>query len=121
MERLIVTPTAVRAASRLLGGSPGGSAGRVERKPGACGWPAFGLRIDRARDDDSIQLHGGVAWVVERALLEEAGAIAIDHVSGGPGEQFSITSDHLLSATCLGCSTRCRDNLGKAEDVGDTR
>jgi len=112
---LRISTAARHAVRRRIGPGRRNLAIRIERRSGACGWVSFGLMMDEPSDEDYACRCGGVRWVVEHALFEQVGPITVDYAPEGEGERFAITSERGLSATCLGCPTRCRNNLGEVE------
>ncbi|SEM02402.1 Fe-S cluster assembly iron-binding protein IscA [Syntrophus gentianae] len=111
MGSLVITETAIEAVKRIVGKTKGIITVRLDLQIGSCSWPSFGLSFDNKSANDFVWHTGNIEWVITRALLAKACTIKIDYFQGIQGERFSITSDYPLATTCLGCSTKCRNNL----------
>jgi Fe-S cluster assembly iron-binding protein IscA len=111
LRRLLITDRARKAVGQALAGQVGPASIRLSLGTGACSWPSFRLTFDQLENDDFVLREDGVDWVIPQDLRDRCGAISIDHVPDGQGERFSITSELPLAATCLGCSTACRNHL----------
>lgn len=74
---------------------------RVFLAPGGCSGPRLSLALDEKRDDDaSFDFEGGITFVMNKALLEEAQPVKVDVTYTG----FTVDSGLQLGGGC-GCSS----------------
>lgn len=87
---------------------------RVFLAPGGCSGPRLSLALDEKRDDDTVyDFEGGITFVMNQALLEEAKPVKIDVTYTG----FTIDSNLQLGGGGCGCSSGCGSG-GSGESGG---
>ena len=66
-----------------------------------CGGPKLAMALDTAKPDDQVISHGGIEYIMEAALLEQARPVEIDYSTMG----FSIYSNLELGSGCDSCGS----------------
>lgn len=84
---------------------------RLELSPGSCSWLSFGMSFSEKRVNDNLFRSGGLTFLIDGALLQEAKPIRIDYEPDTSGAKFSIVSNLRLTASCWGCSTHCKNDF----------
>ncbi|MCK9241000.1 IscA/HesB family protein [Desulfocurvus sp.] len=75
---------------------------RVFLAPGGCSGPRLSLALDQKRDDDAIfDFEGGLTFVMNQALLDEAKPVKVDVTYTG----FTVESSLQMAAGGCGCSS----------------
>ncbi len=86
---------------------------RLELSQGACSWLSFGLSLSKKMVNDAVFRSGGLTFLIDKALLQEAKPIRIDYAPEPSGAKFSVVSNMWLTASCWGCSTDCKNDFTK--------
>jgi Fe-S cluster assembly iron-binding protein IscA len=86
---------------------------RLELSPGACSWLSLGLSFSKTMVNDAVFRSGGLTFLIDKALLQEAKPIRIDYAPEPSGAKFTIVSNLRLTASCWGCSTDCKNDFTK--------
>lgn len=81
------------------------SALRVALMQGGCAGPSLGLALDEGTSEDERYDKDGLAFIVEKSLVQQCGAITIDYVDAPGRSGFSIRSTNPLPAGGGGCSS----------------
>jgi Fe-S cluster assembly iron-binding protein IscA len=63
------------------------------------------LALDEPKESDEVYDRDGVAFVVDKKLLDEVQPITVDYVTTPEGEGFTIDSGLTNSDGCGGCSS----------------
>ena len=84
---------------------------RLELSPGGCSWLSFGLSFSKKMVNDAVLRSGGLTFLIDKALLYKAKPIRLDCAPDTSGAKFSIVSNLRLTASCLGCSTDCKNDF----------
>jgi iron-sulfur cluster assembly protein len=63
------------------------------------------LALDEPKESDEVYDRDGVAFVVDKKLLEEVQSITVDYVTTPQGEGFTIDSGLTDSNGCGSCSS----------------
>lgn len=72
-----------------------------------CSGPTLGMALDEPQEDDEVILDGGLTFIIEKELLEEAKPIIVDFVSGPMGSGFTLTSSLKFFGGCGGDCGSC--------------
>jgi hypothetical protein len=63
--------------------------------------------------NDAVFRIGGLTFLIDRALLDEAKPIRIGYAPDTSGAKISIVSNLRFTASCWGCSTDCKNDFTK--------
>jgi Fe-S cluster assembly iron-binding protein IscA len=95
---LEVTGRAEKEIAKFFGNHEISRVVRVYLHEGGCAGSVLALVMDEQRDADAVFEHNGIAYVVDRELLHQTGAITIDFVEDGY-PRMVVTSEHIQPAT----------------------
>ena len=74
---------------------------RIFLNNGGCGGPSLAMALDQATDKDAVFTHGGVDYIMEKALLEKAAPVQVDYTDMG----FRLASSLELGNGCNSCGS----------------
>lgn len=66
-----------------------------------CGGPKLAMALDTVQSGDEVISYGGIEYIMEAALLEQARPVQIDYSGMG----FSISSNLELGGGCSSCGS----------------
>jgi iron-sulfur cluster assembly accessory protein len=78
---------------------------RVLLQGGGCSGYALGLAMDESTPDDEVFEQGGIKYVVEKGLLQEAQPIVVDFMETPHGSGFQVQSNLKRQGSCSSCSS----------------
>ncbi|MFH1156898.1 MAG: IscA/HesB family protein [Pseudomonadota bacterium] len=67
-----------------------------------CGGPQLAMALDQKTDADEAFEFGGVEYIMESTLMNQASPVKVDYTGMG----FSLTSSLKLSSGCGSCGTK---------------
>ncbi len=74
---------------------------RIFLNTGGCGGPSLAMALDEKNEDDAVFTHGGVAYIMEKPLLEKASPVTVDYSGMG----FNLRSRLELGSGCSSCGS----------------
>jgi iron-sulfur cluster assembly protein len=99
-------------------GNPDESALRVAVRGGGCSGFQYALALDKAKDDDHIFEHNGVAVIVDKVSMQFVFGSQVDFVDGLQGAGFVVNNPNVVAACGCGSSFQVREDA--AEHAGAT-
>jgi iron-sulfur cluster assembly protein len=91
-------------------GSEDESALRVAVRGGGCSGFQYALALDRAKDDDHIFEHNGVAVIVDKVSMQFVFGSEVDYVDGLQGAGFVVNNPNVVAACGCGSSFQVRED-----------
>lgn len=82
---------------------------RVAVKGGGCSGFQYTLALDKAKDDDHVFDHNGVAVVVDKTSMQFVFGSEVDYVEGLQGAGFAVNNPNVVAACGCGSSFQVRD------------
>ena len=83
---------------------------RVAVKGGGCSGFQYTLALDKAKDDDHVFEHNGVAVVVDKTSMQFVFGSEVDYVEGLQGAGFAVNNPNVVAACGCGSSFQVRDD-----------
>ncbi|MDD9304258.1 MAG: IscA/HesB family protein [Desulfobacter sp.] len=74
---------------------------RIFLNNGGCGGPSLAMALDNKKENDAVFTHGGLAFIMEKTLLEKASPVQVDYSGMG----FTISSSLDLGTGCSSCGS----------------
>jgi iron-sulfur cluster assembly protein len=85
------------------------SALRVAVRGGGCSGFQYSLALDKAKDDDHVFQHNGVAVVVDKVSMQFVVGSEVDYVDGLQGAGFVVNNPNVVAACGCGSSFQVKD------------
>jgi iron-sulfur cluster assembly protein len=89
------------------------SALRVAVRGGGCSGFQYALALDRAKDDDHVFEHSGVAVIVDKVSMQFVFGSEVDYVDGLQGAGFVVNNPNVVAACGCGSSFQVRDDAAE--------
>lgn len=106
-----ITEAAAGKLKELLAGQEDpDQALRVAVKGGGCSGFQYSLALDKAKDDDHVFDHNGVAVVVDKVSMQFVFGSEVDYVEGLQGAGFAVNNPNVVAACGCGSSFQVRDD-----------
>jgi iron-sulfur cluster assembly protein len=87
---------------------------RVAVKGGGCSGFQYALALDKAKDDDHVFEHNGVAVVVDKLSMQFVFGSEVDYVEGLQGAGFAVNNPNVVAACGCGSSFQVKDDADAA-------
>jgi len=88
------------------------SALRVAVRGGGCSGFQYSLALDKAKDDDHVFEHNGVAVVVDKVSMQFVLGSEVDYVDGLQGAGFVVNNPNVVAA--CGSSFQVKEDAAEA-------
>jgi iron-sulfur cluster assembly accessory protein len=106
-----VTDTAAAKLKELLAGQEDtDQVLRVAVKGGGCSGFQYSLALDKAKPDDHVFDHNGVAVVVDKLSMQFVFGSEVDYVEGLQGAGFAVNNPNVVAACGCGSSFQVRED-----------
>lgn len=105
-----------RAADKireLVAASPEEQVLRVAVRGGGCSGFQYALALDKAKDDDHVFEHNGVAVVVDKVSMQFVFGSEVDYVDGLQGAGFTVNNPNVVAACGCGSSFQVREDAAE--------
>ena len=86
------------------------SALRVAVRGGGCSGFQYALALDKAKDDDHVFEHNGVAVVVDKVSMQFVVGSEVDFVDGLQGAGFVVNNPNVVAACGCGSSFQVKED-----------
>jgi iron-sulfur cluster assembly accessory protein len=86
---------------------------RVAVRGGGCSGFQYALALDRAKEDDHVFEHQGVAVVVDKVSMQFVFGSQVDYVDGLQGAGFVVNNPNVVAACGCGSSFQVRDDAAE--------
>jgi iron-sulfur cluster assembly accessory protein len=86
------------------------SALRVSVRGGGCSGFQYSLALDKAKDDDHVFEHNGVAVVVDKVSMQFVVGSEVDYVDGLQGAGFVVNNPNVVAACGCGSSFQVKED-----------
>jgi len=86
------------------------SALRVAVRGGGCSGFQYALALDKAKDDDHVFEHNGVAVVVDKVSMQFVLGSEVDFVDGLQGAGFVVNNPNVVAACGCGSSFQVKED-----------
>ena len=83
---------------------------RVAVKGGGCSGFQYSLALDKAKEDDHVFEHNGVAVVVDKLSMQFVFGSEVDYVEGLQGAGFAVNNPNVVAACGCGSSFQVKDD-----------
>ena len=83
---------------------------RVAVKGGGCSGFQYALALDKAKEDDHVFEHNGVAVVVDKLSMQFVFGSEVDYVEGLQGAGFAVNNPNVVAACGCGSSFQVKDD-----------
>jgi iron-sulfur cluster assembly protein len=90
------------------------SALRVAVRGGGCSGFQYALALDKAKDDDHVFEHNGVAVVVDKVSMQFVLGSEVDFVDGLQGAGFVVNNPNVVAACGCGSSFQVKEDAAAA-------
>ena len=90
------------------------SALRVAVRGGGCSGFQYSLALDKAKDDDHVFEHNGVAVVVDKVSAQFVFGSEVDYVDGLQGAGFVVNNPNVVAACGCGSSFQVKEDAAEA-------
>ena len=91
-------------------GNADGQALRVAVRGGGCSGFQYALALDKAKSDDHVFEHQGVAVVVDKVSMQFVFGSEVDYVDGLQGAGFVVNNPNVVAACGCGSSFQVRED-----------
>jgi iron-sulfur cluster assembly protein len=110
-EAVSLTDNAAGKIKELIAGNPNADeqALRVAVRGGGCSGFQYALALDKAKDDDHVFEHQGVAVVVDKVSMQFVFGSEVDYIEGLQGAGFQVNNPNVVAACGCGSSFRVAD------------
>ena len=114
-EAVKLTDEAAGKIKDLLGATEGADeqALRVAVRGGGCSGFQYALALDKAKDDDHVFEHQGVAVVVDKVSMQFVFGSEVDYVDGLQGAGFVVNNPNVVAACGCGSSFQVREDAAE--------
>jgi iron-sulfur cluster assembly protein len=90
---------------------------RVAVRGGGCSGFQYALAFDKAREDDHVFEHNGVAVVVDKVSMQFVFGSEVDYVDGLQGAGFAVNNPNVVAACGCGSSFQVREEAAEQTAV----
>jgi iron-sulfur cluster assembly protein len=90
---------------------------RVAVRGGGCSGFQYALAFDKAREDDHVFEHNGVAVVVDKVSMQFVFGSEVDYVDGLQGAGFAVNNPNVVAACGCGSSFQVREDAAEQAAV----
>jgi iron-sulfur cluster assembly protein len=90
---------------------------RVAVRGGGCSGFEYALAFDKAREDDHVFEHNGVAVVVDKVSMQFVFGSEVDYVDGLQGAGFAVNNPNVVAACGCGSSFQVREEAAEQTAV----
>ena len=90
---------------------------RVAVRGGGCSGFEYALAFDKAREDDHVFEHNGVAVVVDKVSMQFVFGSEVDYVDGLQGAGFAVNNPNVVAACGCGSSFQVREDAAEQAAV----
>ena len=90
------------------------SALRIAVRGGGCSGFQYALALDKAKDDDHVFEHNGVAVVVDKVSMQFVFGSEVDYVDGLQGAGFVVNNPNVVAACGCGSSFQVKEDAAAA-------
>jgi iron-sulfur cluster assembly protein len=90
------------------------SALRVAVRGGGCSGFQYSLALDKAKDDDHVFEHNGIAVVVDKVSMQFVFGSEVDYVDGLQGAGFVVNNPNVVAACGCGSSFQVKEDAAAA-------
>jgi iron-sulfur cluster assembly protein len=87
---------------------------RVAVRGGGCSGFQYALALDKAKDEDHVFQHQGVAVVVDKVSMQFVFGSEVDYVDGLQGAGFVVNNPNVVAACGCGSSFQVREDAAEA-------
>jgi iron-sulfur cluster assembly protein len=87
---------------------------RVAVRGGGCSGFQYALALDKAKSDDHVFEHQGVAVVVDKVSMQFVFGSEVDYVDGLQGAGFVVNNPNVVAACGCGSSFQVREDATTA-------
>ena len=82
---------------------------RVAVRGGGCSGFQYSLALDKAKEDDHVFDHEGIAVIVDKVSMQFVFGSQVDYVDGLQGAGFTVNNPNVVAACGCGSSFQVRD------------
>ena len=93
--------------------NPDESALRVAVRGGGCSGFQYALALDKAKEDDHVFEHNGVAVIVDKVSMQFVFGSEVDYVDGLQGAGFVVNNPNVVAACGCGSSFQVREDAAE--------
>jgi iron-sulfur cluster assembly protein len=93
--------------------NPDEAALRVAVRGGGCSGFQYALALDKAKDDDHVFEHNGVAVIVDKVSMQFVFGSEVDYVDGLQGAGFVVNNPNVVAACGCGSSFQVREDAAE--------
>lgn len=83
---------------------------RVSVRGGGCSGFQYSLALDKAKDDDHVFDHEGIAVIVDKVSMQFVFGSEVDYVDGLQGAGFTVNNPNVVAACGCGSSFQVRED-----------
>ena len=83
---------------------------RVSVRGGGCSGFQYSLALDKAKEDDHVFQHEGIAVVVDKVSMQFVFGSEVDYVDGLQGAGFTVNNPNVVAACGCGSSFQVRED-----------
>lgn len=83
---------------------------RVAVRGGGCSGFQYSLALDKAKDDDHVFEHEGIAVVVDKVSMQFVFGSQVDYVDGLQGAGFTVNNPNVVAACGCGSSFQVKED-----------
>ena len=91
----------------------GDQALRVSVRGGGCSGFQYALALDKAKDDDHVFEHQGVAVIVDKVSMQFVFGSQVDYVDGLQRAGFTVNNPNVVAACGCGSSFQVREDAAE--------
>jgi iron-sulfur cluster assembly protein len=109
-----LTDTAAAKIRELTAGNESGEqALRVAVRGGGCSGFQYALALDKAKEDDHVFEHEGIAVVVDKVSMQFVFGSEVDYVDGLQGAGFTVNNPNVVAACGCGSSFQVKEDAAQ--------
>jgi iron-sulfur cluster assembly protein len=109
-----LTDTAATKIRELTAGNESGEqALRVAVRGGGCSGFQYALALDKAKEDDHVFEHEGIAVVVDKVSMQFVFGSEVDYVDGLQGAGFTVNNPNVVAACGCGSSFQVKEDAAQ--------
>ena len=83
---------------------------RVSVRGGGCSGFQYSLALDKAKEDDHVFSHEGIAVIVDKVSMQFVFGSEVDFVDGLQGAGFTVNNPNVVAACGCGSSFQVRED-----------
>ena len=109
---MTLTDSAVQKIRELTVGNDSADeqALRVAVRGGGCSGFQYSLALDKAKEDDHVFDHEGIAVLVDKVSMQFVFGSEVDYVDGLQGAGFTVNNPNVVAACGCGSSFQVRED-----------